>query len=68
MLKINLLFKILTDSPANNSRNFKTNTAKFPGYCFCMITNIYGDLQIGINVPLKKAVPNEILRVHLLIF
>ena len=52
MLKISLPFKNLQTSRTNNSRIFRINNAKFEGYCFNMNTNIYGDFQICISVPL----------------
>ena len=38
---------------ANNSRILRIKKAKFSGYCFCMNTNIKGDFQICIGVPLN---------------
>ena len=54
MLKINLLFKKLETSLANNSRILRIKNAKFSGYCFYMNTNIYGDFQISVSVPLIR--------------
>ena len=50
MLKISLLFKKFT----NFSRILRIKNVKFLGYCFCMNTNIWGDFQICISVPLKE--------------
>ena len=38
---------------AYNSRILRSKNAKFSGYYFCMNTNILGDFQICISVPLK---------------
>ena len=55
MLKeyVSLLFKKFTNSRANNSRILRNKKVKFSGYCFYMNTNIQGDSQICINVPLN---------------
>ena len=42
----------LSNSRANNSRILRIKNAKFSGYCFDINTNIYGDFQICISVPL----------------
>ena len=39
-------------SRINNSRIFRIKNANSSGYCFCMSTNILGDFQICISVPL----------------
>ena len=52
MLKISLLFRNLQTSRTNNSRIRSNKNAKFSGYCFYLNTNIYGDIQICISVPL----------------
>ena len=52
MLKISLLFRNLQTSWTNNSRIRSNKNAKFSGYCFYLNTNIYGDIQICISVPL----------------
>ena len=54
MLKISLLIKKFQTSRANNSRILRIKNAKLSGYCFCMNTNMQGDFQICISVPLKK--------------
>ena len=40
-------------SPANNSRIFRIKNTKYSGHCFYMNTNIHGDFQICVSVPLK---------------
>ena len=40
-------------SRANNSRIPKIKNAKFSGCCFYMNTNIWGDFQICVSVPLS---------------
>ena len=40
-------------SRANNSRILRIKNAKFSEYCFYMNTNIQGDFQICISVPLN---------------
>ena len=55
MLKLVYFLRILQTSPANNSRIFRIKNAKFSGYSFYMNTNIYGDFQICITLPLNKA-------------
>ena len=53
MLKISLFFlRNLQTSQANNSRILSIMNAKFSVYCFYMNTNIYGDFQTCISVPL----------------
>ena len=42
----------LQTSRANNSRILSIKNAKFSGYCFYMSTNIYGNFEICISVPL----------------
>ena len=37
----------------NNSKILRVKNAKFSGYCFYINTNIYGDFEICISVPLK---------------
>ena len=39
---------------ANNSRILKIRNAKFLGHCFYMNTNIQGDFQIRISLPLTN--------------
>ena len=48
MLKISLLFKKFT----NFSRHIGIKNSKFSRYCFYMNTNLQGDFQIWISVPL----------------
>ena len=43
----------LQTSRASNSRILKIKNAKFSGYCFYIKTNIYGDFQICVSVPLN---------------
>ena len=43
----------LENSRANNSRILRIKNAKFSGYCFYMNTNIQGDFQICIRLPLR---------------
>ena len=52
MLKSSLLLKKLTNFTVNNSKILRIKTVKFSGYCFYMNTNMYGDFQICISVPL----------------
>ena len=40
-------------SRANNSKIVRIKNVNFSGYCFYMNTNIQGDFQIFISVPLK---------------
>ena len=54
MLKISLLFKKLTTSRADNSRSPRIKNPKFSQYCFYMNTNISGDFQICISLPLME--------------
>ena len=64
MLKICQFFlKKLQTTWANNSRILRIKNAKFSGYCFYMNTNIYGDFQICISVPLNFAVKQFAIRV-----
>ena len=58
MLKISLLFKNVQTSRADNSRILTIKIAKFSGYNFYMNTNIYGNFQICISVPLRPYVCN----------
>ena len=53
MLKISLLYENLQNSREDNSRILRIKNVKFSGDCFYMNTNIYGDFQIFIRVPLK---------------
>ena len=47
----------LQSSLANNSKILRIKKAKLSGYCFYLKTNIYGDFEICISVPLRcKAV------------
>ena len=48
MLKISLLFKKFT-----NFRIIRIKNAKFSEYCFYMNTNMQGDFEICISVPLS---------------
>ena len=52
MLKISLLFKNFTNF-TGNSGILRIKNAKFSGCCFYMNTNMWGDFQISISVPLK---------------
>ena len=56
MLKISLLFKKIQTLRVNNSRTLTIKNAKFSGYYLYMNSNIWGNFQICISVPLKKAV------------
>ena len=38
----------------NNSKTLGIKNTKFSGYYFYMNTNIYGDFQICVSVPLRK--------------
>ena len=38
----------------------KIKNAKFSGYCFYIKTNMYGDFQICIRVPLSKSLKSTI--------
>ena len=40
-----------------NSRILRTKNVKFSGYYFYLKTNIYGDFQICISVPLSRPYP-----------
>ena len=56
MLKISLRFKKFTNffyKRVNNSRILSIKNAKSSVYCFYINTNIYGDVQICISVPLR---------------
>ena len=55
MLKASLLFKKFTNSPANGSIILRIKNAKLSGYCFYMNTNLEGDFQICISVPLSDS-------------
>ena len=50
MLKIAYFLK---GSPASNPRVLRIKNAKFSGYFFRINTNIHGDFQICISVPLR---------------
>ena len=61
MLKISLLFKKFANFTENKKINYENNSriariknAKFSGYCFYRNTNVLGDFQICISVPLIK--------------
>ena len=55
MLKISLLFlRNLQTSLVNNSTIIRIKNAKFSRYRFYINTNIQGDFQICISVPLNK--------------
>ena len=47
------IFRNLQTSRANNSTILRIKNARFSGFCFHMNTNILGDFQICISVPLK---------------
>ena len=55
MLKFSLLFKKLTNLRGNNSRIDRIKNAKFSEYFLCINTNIQGDFQLCISVPLKPS-------------
>ena len=52
-LRISLLFKKIQTLRENNSRILRIQNAKFLGSHFYMNTNIWGDFQICISVPLS---------------
>ena len=54
-LKIAYLLRKIQTLPVNNSRITRTKNAKFSEYYFYLNTNIYGDFQIRISVPLSRA-------------
>ena len=54
MLKVSLLFKKFTNSRVNNSIILRIKNAKLSGYRFNVNTNVWGDFQICISVPLKS--------------
>ena len=60
MLKISLLFKKNT----NFTGTFTIKNVKFSGYYLYMNSNIWGDFQICISVPLSELtpIPPEIIR------
>ena len=45
-----------------NSRILRTKNVKFSGYYFYLKTNIYGDFQICISVPLSRPYPFKIFK------
>ena len=51
--KLAYFLRSLQTSLANNSRILRIKYAKFPGYCFYMNKNIYGDFQIRISIHLR---------------
>ena len=53
-MKISLPY--LQTSRASNSSILRIKKATFSGYCFYMNTNILGDFQICISVPLKLSI------------
>ena len=53
-LKVAYFLRNLRTSRANNSRILKIKNAKFSGYWFYMNTNIKGDFEICISVPLTR--------------
>ena len=53
MLKISLLLRNLQTSWVNNSAILSIKNAKFSGYSLYMNTNIQGDFQICMRVPLS---------------
>ena len=55
MLKFSLLFKKFTNLRVNNSRITRIKNAKFSEYFLCINTNIQGDFQLCISVPLKPS-------------
>ena len=70
MLKISLFLRNLQTSRANNSRILTIINAKFSGYYFFMDTNIKGDFQICISVPLRgqRTVARNFIYVELQLF
>ena len=50
--KLAYFFRNSQTSRVNNSRILRIKNAKFSGYCFYMKTNLYGNFQICISVPL----------------
>ena len=52
-LKLAYFLRNLRISRENNWRILRSENAKFSWYCFYMNTNIQGDLQICISVPLS---------------
>ena len=62
MLKVSLL---LQASRTNNSRILQIKNAKFLGYCFHVNTNIQGDFQICISVPLNIHLKNESNKINI---
>ena len=51
--KLAYFLRNLQTSRANNSRILTIKNAKFSGYCFYINTNLLGDFQICISVPLR---------------
>ena len=62
MLKINLLFKKIQALPVNNSRTLTIKNVKFSGYYLHMNSNIWGDFQICISVPLRCSATKAFLQ------
>ena len=54
MLKSSLLLRKIQTLRVNNSKTPRTKNVKFSDYYFYLNTNIYGDFQICISVPLTK--------------
>ena len=52
MLKLAYFLRNLQNSRANNPRILRIEKIKFSRYCFYLNTNIQGDCQIYISVPL----------------
>ena len=52
MLKLAYFLRNLQNSLTNNSRILRIKNAKFSGCCFYINTNLLGDFQICISVPL----------------
>ena len=53
MLKLAYFLRNLQTSRENNWTIVRIKNAEFSQYCFYMNTNIWGDFQICISVPLK---------------
>ena len=52
--KLPYFLRNLQTSRPNNSRILRIKNAKYSGYCFYMNSNIWGDFQICISVPLSN--------------
>ena len=53
MLKSSLRFKKIQTLRVNNSKILRTKNAKFSEHYFYLNTNMYGNFQICISVPLR---------------